>query len=91
MIKLYINKKKTTYDMADYVGDERIKRDLIHKLIENIPLDQLGNVFHINVLDPRTEESKKKIAEKHIDKECLLMNQHEGTVEYEVSIKIKQK
>ena len=59
----YETKCRCTFELfsGTDITDEIIYRDLIHRLIKNIPLYELKQIFQLNKLDPSTKESQEII------------------------------
>jgi hypothetical protein len=88
-MRIYTEKKRITYEMADYIGKEKIIRDLGHRLIDNMNIDHLRKFLHFHEFDPRAEISKQKMANpQDADKGLLEANFQEQTVEYEITAKV---
>ena len=95
MSKIYTVRKKVTYEIANFLGDEQIKRQLAHRLINDIELDDLNKLLFYSILDPRTDESKEKLINHLLsteyDREQIVMNMREQTLQYGVTLRIPDK
>jgi len=92
MNKLYIAKRKFTYESSGYVSDEEIKRDLAHTLIKDMELDDLCKLIDFTIIDPRTDKSVEKLINHTFSTEWertqIIMNMQDRTLEYEAMIHI---
>jgi hypothetical protein len=93
MDQIYIAKNKITYEMASHLTDEQIKRQLVHHIIEGMPLNDLSKIFKFEVLNPISNESQILLSNPHtpeLEKERIRINRETFTLEYEASIRVSE-
>ena len=56
---------KETIDALD-IKNERIFRDMIHKLIEDMPMHTLEGIFRMSIIDPFSPKSEEKLMSQNV-------------------------
>lgn len=89
----HLSRIKVTKELFNdpVITDERIFRDALHKLMEDVPIGKLGKIFKFNKIDPDSEESRAKLINPDIsgfEKEEILRLGREGTIVYEIKLVI---
>lgn len=75
--------------LPSHVSDEMLIKENVHRIIENLPLDKLTELFKVDIINPKKElrnPSLHLISEERYSKLMELRNNHE--IEFNVSIKI---
>ena len=49
------------------IPEEKIIRDVIYSMIGNIPLEQLKQMFNVEIIDPTYEDVRKAIRDRNSD------------------------
>lgn len=48
-------KQRISRETFNYIGQERLIKDVAHKMIDELPLDKLRLLFNLKVHDPETD------------------------------------
>jgi hypothetical protein len=86
--KKYQNRIKVTINLLDKsdVTEERIKKDMIRKLVEDIPIEKLEQIYHFTTYNPFEDVNWYELTD--IDRQKLKRLRDEGTIEYITEIEI---
>lgn len=60
----------------------------IHRIVDDLPLDELRKIFECKKINPFSEESKRKIEEYHQSRDYLLMLQRKDVIIFESILNI---
>jgi len=89
MKTLYKTVHKISYELKSHVSDEQLKKNLVHQIIEDMPMEYLAKIFRFEMLDPYSDDSKFKLSDpstSESEKYRILQNREDGMLEYEASI-----
>lgn len=91
MTQIYVTEKLVTREVVEnsHISEEVIKRTLIAKLLESIPLEKLEYLFSVEKTDPQTEKSAAILAnprEEEFVKKFLLLLKEDNCILYRAEI-----
>jgi hypothetical protein len=65
----YKSEIEVTREFSKNISDDSILYDLFHKIIDDIPVEDLKKVFNVEIIDPESDEIQSKLSDRFLHPE----------------------